>query len=119
MAAGLFGQGKYLYLLARQPDKLMDPSGKTPAWFLYKISPSNPEHLGVVRLPTSAKYLSIVVGTDFWYLFERGSVRAWGDQDIKAVVKVPTKWITSPETSRLKVEGSIDASVIAVRCGGK
>jgi hypothetical protein len=97
MVVGLFGQGKFLYLLAREPD-----GGDGQQWLIYKISPKESKPLGVVRLPTTANHLSVIPGADYWYVFERGVVRGWGDQDIKTVVKIPTAWIASPMTSPLR-----------------
>lgn len=91
MVAGLFGQGKYLYLLTRQPD----PKGQGTEWLLHKIDPNVAKPLGAIRLPTRASHLSIVVGPDYWHLFERGHIRAWGEQDIEKVIHVPSAWITS------------------------
>lgn len=101
MIVGLFGQGKFLYLLAREPD-----AGQGQQWFLFQINPAEPKPRGRVRLPTTANHLSVAVGPDYWYLFERGGVRGWGDQDIKTVVRVPTAWITVPTTSPLRPEAS-------------
>lgn len=100
MAAGLFGQGKYLYLLTRQPD----PEGNGTEWLLHKIDPNVPHPLDAVRLPTHASHLSVVVGPDYWHFFERGHVRAWGEQDIEKVIRVPATWITNPEKSRIQVD---------------
>jgi len=99
MVAGIFGQGKFLYLLTRQPD----PEGNGTEWLLHKIDPNESRPLDAVRLPTHASHLSVVAGTDYWHLFERGHVRAWGEQDIERVIHVPTAWITFPERSRIQV----------------
>jgi hypothetical protein len=99
IAVGLFGQGKLLYLLARQPDQ----SGDGTEWRLYQIDPNKSETTGFVRLPTHASHLSVVVGRDFWYVFERGPVGPRGEQDIDKVLMVPTRWITSPATSPLNI----------------
>jgi hypothetical protein len=96
MAAGLFGQGKYLYLLTRRPS----PAGGTE-WLLHQIDPRKPQILGAVRIPSTASHLSVGVGRDEWYFIERGEVRGWGDQDIDTVIRVPQSWITSPDGSRI------------------
>jgi len=95
MAVGLFGQGKFLYLLTRRPE-----AGATE-WSLFQIDPKKPKAIGEVRLPTSAHHLSVVPGPDYWYLIERGEVKGWGDQQIDTVVRIPRVWITEPATSPL------------------
>lgn len=71
MAVGLFGQGKYLYLLGRRFN------GETTEWSLSQIDPKDPDsrHIRQVRLPTAAHHLSVVPGRDYWYFFERGEVK--------------------------------------------
>jgi len=95
MAVGLFGEGKYLYLLGRRFN------GETTEWSLFQIDPKDPDsrHIREVRLPTVAHHLSVAPGKDYWYFFERGEVRSWGDQEIATVVKIPAGWITSPMES--------------------
>ena len=99
MVAGIFGQGKYLYLLTRQP------FGSETQWLLHQIDPDAQRILGTVRLPTTAAFLSIAVAPDNWYLFERQEFLEWGKQIIKTVVRVPTAWIASagrPSTGEAK-----------------
>lgn len=93
---GLFGQGKYLYLLARHSD------GAETQWSLFQIDPSSTSQKPVeLRLPTKAHHLSVVPGPDSWYFFERGEVKAWGDQEIRTVVQIPRAWIEEPLSSPL------------------
>jgi hypothetical protein len=99
MPYGLFGQGHYLYLLTRQP-----MLGQETQWLIHRIDPLRQELAGVVRLPTTAEHLSVAVGKDEWYFVERGSVRAWGNQDINTMLQIPQAWITLPDTSPLKPE---------------
>lgn len=101
MPYGLFGEGHYLYLLTRQP------SGEGTQWLIHRINPATQQLAGFIRLPTTAEHLSVVVGKDEWYFVERGSVRAWGDQDISTIIRIPQAWITSPGTSRLDTENSM------------
>ena len=102
MVAGLFGQGTMLYVLTRSW------TATGTEWLLHQVDPTRGELGSVLRLPTKAPHLSVAVGTDSWLLFERGSVRAWGDQDIKSVVKVPVSWIAAEGTSPLDVKGQGD-----------
>jgi hypothetical protein len=95
MAAGLYGQGQYLYLLTREP------IGDATQWLLHQILPGESKPRSAVRLPTTASFLSIAVGPREWFLVERSKVRGWGKQDIKTLVRVPTAWISSPATSPL------------------
>jgi hypothetical protein len=97
MAVGLFGQGKYLYLLGRRF------TGEHTEWSLFKIDPNESKIGREIRLPTTAHHLTVVPGDDSWYLFERGEVKGWGDQEIQRVVKVPASWITDPDNSLLNV----------------
>lgn len=97
MAYGLFGQGKFLYLLTRQPNLY----GLGTQWLLHKIDPIESRLLGAVRVPTTVNHLSVAVGPHEWYFIERGEVRDWADQDIKAVIRVPRSWIETPDTSPL------------------
>ena len=105
MAVGLFGEGKYLYLLGRRF------TGEGTEWSLSQIDPKDPDsrHIHEVRLPTTAHHLSVVPGGDYWYFFERGEVRGWGEQEIATVVKIPAAWITNP------VESPINADADAPR----
>lgn len=98
MIAGLFGHGKFLYLLTREPE------GEGTKWLLHKIDPMQSEALGAVRLPTTANHLSIAVGPSEWYLVERGEVRDWGEQDIKTLIQVPHSWIATTKKSPLRAE---------------
>lgn len=97
MVVGLFGQDSMLYVLARE----QNPEDGTTQWRLFQIDPDKPKPLGEVRLPTKAAHLTLVPGPDYWYIFERGKVRGWGDQDIKHLLRVPKAWITSSSNSPL------------------
>ena len=103
MVVGLFGQDSMLYVLARE----QNPEDGTTQWLLFQIDPDKPEPLGEVRLPTKAAHLTLVPGPDYWYIFERGEVRGWGDQDIKHLLRVPTAWIASPSNSPLSPGGVV------------
>jgi hypothetical protein len=112
MAAGLFGQGKLLYLLARRPFK---DNPKQTEWLVYQIDPKRFEPVGAVRLPTRAPHLSIVTSPTYWYMFERGHVVSWGNQKITSVIKVPTRWITSPTSSKLSLDDQNSTEVKCIR----
>jgi hypothetical protein len=102
MVSGLFGQGKFLYLLTRKPDL----SGGTE-WLLHQIDPQKSRLLGAVRLPTKANHLSVAVSTGEWYFVERGEVHNWGDQDIENLIRVPRAWIAAPATSPLNADNTV------------
>lgn len=112
MAYGLFGQGDFLYLLTRQPHS--DGGGGTE-WLLHKIDPVAQKLMGKVRLPTRASHLSVAVGTQEWYFIERGTVRGWGDQDIKTAIRVPRSWIDSPADSPIEASKTTARSCISRR----
>lgn len=101
MAVGLFGQGKMLYLLTREPN----PVGSGTQWLLHRIDSRNKRLDGVVRLPTTSNHLTVVPGgqgpSEYWYLLERGPVEGWGQQDNSKIVLVPSDWITAPKYPRL------------------
>lgn len=66
MAAGLFGQGRYLYLLTRRP------AGKgTTSWFLHRIDPERDRIEATFVLPTDAPHLVVVPGPVEWALVEQ------------------------------------------------
>jgi len=98
MVVGLFGQGSLLYVLARR----YTSSGTE--WLLHQIDPDQQKPLAVLELPTRANHLTVVADRSVWYFFERGEVRAWGDQDIKTVVQIPGKWIEDAAHSPLNVQ---------------
>jgi len=108
MAVGLFGQGKFLYLLTRQPDF----QGGGTEWLMHKIDPSRPKDIESVRLPTAKDFLSVAIGPRYWYFFERGPVRAWGVQDIKSVLSLPSWWVTEPGRSPLSTSKETEVPCI-------
>ncbi len=66
MAAGLFGQGRYLYLLTRRP------AGKgATSWFLHRIDPERDRIEATFVLPTDAPHLVVVPGPVEWALVEQ------------------------------------------------
>lgn len=99
MAVGLYGQGRFLYLLTREPE-----SGEKTKWLLHQIDARAGTVTGRVRLPTSSKNLTIVPAPSAWHVFERGSL---SDLDgVRTLITVPAPWITNPRTSPLKDENS-------------
>lgn len=101
MPVGLYGQGEMLYLLTRKPDTAQEGI----AWFLHQIDPARDEVVGGVRLPTSAHHLTVVPGPGSWFVFEKGPVEAWGEQEIASMLVIPRAWIDQPADSPLSLSG--------------
>lgn len=101
MPVGLYGQGEMLYLLTRRPD----PAGGGTAWFLHQIDPARDQVVGSVRLPTTAHHLTVVPSPGSWFVFEKGPVKAWGEQEIGSMLVIPRAWIEEPAGSPLALSG--------------
>jgi len=85
MPVGLYSQGRYLYVLYRQP-------GPNP-WHLGIIDPDKPEGLvGSLSLPSHAPHLMAVPGPT-WAFIEKGSVEGWQKQAIYGMFTVPSEAI--------------------------
>ncbi len=95
---GLFGQGRFVYVLTRKP-----ADGGGTHWQLHQIDTDTDELTGAVRLPTTASHLTVVPTEGTWYLFERGRVGGGGRQEIGSLVAIPTAWITAPGSSPLQL----------------
>jgi hypothetical protein len=86
--AGLYSDGELLYLLTRAPS-----AAGASDWTLHAIDPVADKLIGVVRLPTAARHLLIVPGRQNWLLFEKGRMRAWGQQEVAGILPVPRAWL--------------------------
>ncbi|HSS52566.1 MAG TPA: hypothetical protein VLX28_26790 [Thermoanaerobaculia bacterium] len=88
MPAGLWAWERHLYLLSRAP------AGTKTRWTLFKVE-FDP-HTGAaqfigVELPTHAHHLTVVPGSRWWALVEKGPVLAFGAQAIDSVVLIPSE----------------------------
>lgn len=95
MPVGLYGQGRFLYLLTREPS----PRTGETEWRLHQIDPSLDRLVGTVKLPTSASHLTIVPAGDRWYVLEKSKAQHLGRQDLESMIMIPTKWISNPKGS--------------------
>jgi hypothetical protein len=86
MPVGLFGWNKNLYVLSRFPQ------GDATGWLLRKFSLSG-ELRSAMRIPSSAAHLTVVPGPITWAFVEKGPVLAYGAQDIKTILFVPSALI--------------------------
>jgi hypothetical protein len=85
VVAGLYGLEDRLYLLTRE-----STAGMTE-WLLHELRPAgDPPVAASFRLPVSSPHLTIALGTEFSYFFERGHVEADGGQQIPNAVRIPT-----------------------------
>jgi hypothetical protein len=46
-----------------------------------------------ITLPTRASHLLVIPGKKRWAFVEKGSVQAFGQQDVKGLLLIPTSWI--------------------------
>jgi len=89
---GLYGHQGMLYVLTRRPlteDRI--------EWRLFQINPREDKVSGSVVLPTSsnARHLTIVPSKDMFFIFEKGSVGAFGQQKISTMLALPSSWIVN------------------------
>jgi hypothetical protein len=89
MPVGLYGKGRFLYLLTREPGR--DRHGTV--WLLHKIDPRSGGALGSVRLPTEAPHISLVTAPENWYILEEGRATEKGELPVTSMVDLPAEWI--------------------------
>ena len=87
LAVGLYGQGAYLYLLARKP------AGQGTLWQLWQIDPQRDTIIRSMTLPTQANHLFLAPGPINWAVIEKGPVIQMGSQSIKSMLLLPSSWI--------------------------
>jgi len=90
LAAGLYGgpDGKYLYLLTRQPGK----SSVETDWQLFRIE--RDRVVGSFTLPTSAPEVTLVFSPETLFVIERADLNASGQQRIDHMLKVPMSLVS-------------------------
>jgi len=101
LPAGLYGQGRFIYLLTREPDPQAGLGKRATIWLLHQIDPRNDKLLGSIRLPTTANHLTIVPSPSTWYIFEKGRVTGGAQQRIESILRVPADWVARPHESPL------------------
>jgi hypothetical protein len=98
-AAGLYGQGAYLYLLTRKP------TGQGTLWQLWQIDPQRDTIVRSVILPTQTNHVVLAPGPVHWAVIEKGPVIESGKQAIKTVLLLPSSWIEDP-ASKVLADGN-------------
>lgn len=86
-AVGLYGHGRWLYLLSREP-----VGGGATNWWLTRIDPNTGRPSGKMRLPTAARHIDLVPGRT-WFLLEKGSVLSYGYQELTGGRRIPLQEI--------------------------
>lgn len=87
--AGLYGWNGNLYLLWRSM------RGDQHEWWLSKFDPENGNHIGQVKLPSSANHLLVVPGPRYWALVHKGPVKGLGVQGVEKVTLIPGRMMES------------------------
>jgi hypothetical protein len=108
VVAGLYGYGSRLYVLTRKP------VGDQVEWLIFVLDDQF-KLVNTVRLPTSSPHLTIAASSESWLIVERGPVFEWGQQEVSSILEIPSAWIDSPSSSRLRV----DAVEGAPKCPAK
>jgi hypothetical protein len=87
---GLYGgRDGFLYLLTRESE-----AGDT-TWRLFQINPITGKIVGEpMTLPTAARHLTAVLGTNSWYFVEKGSVLPAGNQEIRSMLEISNSAIS-------------------------
>ncbi len=98
MASGLYAWGGRLYLVGKEA---MASNGETDWWLIHIDPEDEGREKSRVRLPTGAAHLTIVPGSKFWALIEKGRVEGIGAKhapfmDTASMVLVPTHWLENP-----------------------
>ena len=97
----LYGSGRYLFLLTRQP------ADKGTTWKLHKIDPEKDRLLGSVTLPTTAFELVLAPGPEKWAILEKGPSDGSGHQKVTDLLLVSKRWI---EEDGLKAGASVSCN---------
>lgn len=92
MPVGIYGWNEYLYVVSRKPQ------GRSTVWSISKIDPNSERVVASTTLPVQAQHLTVIPGDRYWAVIEKGSVTAFGEQEIKQ--------ITFIDSSRMKRLGA-------------
>jgi hypothetical protein len=100
MPVGIYATGSgNLLVLTRRP--LIGSGGAEIEWVAHVFDPRSRRYLHDLRLPTSALHIHLVRGTSAYYIVEKGSVQAWGEQRTLRLLRVPGQWLDSVTGSPL------------------
>jgi|CXWL01.1.fsa_nt_gi hypothetical protein len=91
--AGLFGQGKELFILHRSA-----LSAGRVRWQLAAVDPDHPERTRRLTLPTQSPWITLVPGPTVWALLEQGPVDGQlpSHQTTTSVLLLPSAWFSAP-----------------------
>jgi hypothetical protein len=90
MPAGLYAWNKDLYLLSRRP------AGGSTEWRLSRIDLVRGRLAETTIIPSRAHHLFAIPGNDKWAFVEKGVARGLREQDVNAVLLVPSILIQHP-----------------------
>ena len=91
MAAGLYGQGKHLFLLTRRH------AGRgSTSWAIHRIDPMTDTLEATIPLPTQAPHLIVVPGPSEWAFVEQGSWIGMDGKSTRRILFVPAQEFERP-----------------------
>ena len=91
MAAGLYGQGKHLFLLTRRH------AGRgSTSWAIHRIDPMTDTLETTVPLPTQAPHLVVVPGSSEWAFVEQGSWIGMDGKSTRRILFIPAQEFERP-----------------------
>jgi hypothetical protein len=93
MPVGIYGWNDHLYVVSRRFQQ-----DRSTAWSVSKIDPNSERVVASTLLPVQAQHLTVIPGDRYWAILEKGSVTAFGEQEIKQ--------ITFIDSSRMKRLGA-------------
>lgn len=94
--AGLYSQGKELFILHHGPEK----TGKR--WSLAAVDPEKPDTHRMLTLPTRSNWVTVVPGPEYWAILEQGPVLGPATQTTTSVLLVPSAWFSAPDSPLTK-----------------
>jgi hypothetical protein len=93
MPVGIYGWNDHLYVVSRRFSQ-----DRSTTWSVSKIDPNSERVVASTTLPVQAQHLTVIPGDRYWAILEKGSVTAFGEQEIKQ--------ITFIDSSRMKRLGA-------------
>ena len=90
--AGLYSQGKELFILYHGSDK----SGTR--WSVAAVDPTKPDSHRPLTLPTRSNWVTMVPGPEYWAILEQGPVLGPATQTTTSVLLAPSAWFSSAQS---------------------
>jgi hypothetical protein len=100
MPAGLYAWSGDLWVLNREP-----AAGGGTRWSLMRVDPESGALKAELVLPTDANHLTVIPGSRYWALVERGFVRAIEEQDFLGLRFVPSQTLLTTRQGRVCQDG--------------